>query len=288
MSDIFYNEKGYLELLQNILNEGYYKSNRNGYTYSTFSKMIKFDIKNNFPLLTTKKTFFKGIVEELLWFISGSTNSKDLEKRGVNIWKFNSSREFLDNNGFNDFEEGELGFIYGYQWRNFNSEGIDQIKYVITELLKEDSRRPLLCAWNPAQLNKMVLPPCHLIYNFYKDNNGLSCLMYMRSTDVFLGLPFNIGTTALLTMIIAKVLHLEVNKIAVNMCDCHIYEEHKNNVLVQIDREPYDFPTLKINKDAPELNSSIDEKIKWIESLKYEDFLLENYNCHSVLKDIMK
>jgi len=283
-------EKGYLELLKNVKENGEYRQTRNGYVYSTFSSIIKFNIKESFPLLTTKKMFSRGIIEELLWMIKGSVNSKELEEKGVNIWKSNSSREYLDSIGLNHYEEGYLGPIYGYQWRNFNGEGFDQIAYVLKELLKHDnSRRAIISAWNPAQIKDQALPPCHILYNFYQNSFGLSCMMTMRSTDLFLGLPFNIASTALLTTIIAKVLHMNTNEICVSMCDAHIYEEHLNNINIQISRDTYDFPSIKINKTAPELNSSIEEKIKWIEELKYEDFELINYNSYKdTLKAIMK
>jgi len=282
-------ENNYLELLKDTLNNGDYHNTRNGMTYSVFAKMIKFNISNFFPLITTKKTFFKGIVEELLWFLRGSTNSKELEKKGVNIWKGNSTREYLDSVGLFDYEEGYLGPIYGYQWRNYNGNNFDQIKYVLQELLKDNnSRRAIINAWNPIQLNKQALPPCHLIYNFYKDKNGLSCMMFMRSSDLFLGLPFNIASTALLTIIIAKLLYLKPYMISLSLTDCHIYEEFKDNIEIQILRKPYAFPTLNIKKEIPDINTSIDEKIKWIENLNFDDFELNNYNFYPSLKANVK
>jgi len=288
-TDIFYEEVGYLNLLNYTLKNGESKNTRNGKTFSVFGKMIKFNISTYFPLLTTKKVFFKGIVEELLWFLKGLTNSKYLEKKGVFIWKGNSTREYLDSVGLNDYEEGELGPIYGFQWRNYNNENLDQLKYILIELLKPDnSRRAIINAWNPCALKKQALPPCHLIYNFFKDSNGLSCMMLMRSSDLFLGLPFNIASTALLTMIIAKVLHLKTNIISLSLTDCHIYEEFTDNVEKQISRIPFEFPTLEIIKDAPDINTPVEEKIKWIEDLKFEDFKLKNYNFLPPLKCIMK
>ena len=287
---MFYSgEKGYLELLGYVKKNGEYKQTRNGYTFSSFGSMIKFNINEKFPLLTTKKMFFRGIVEELLWFLRGSVNSKELESKGVNIWKSNSTREYLDSIGLNHYEEGYLGPIYGYQWRNFNGQNFDQLSYVLKELLKPDnSRRAIISGWNPVQLKEQALPPCHILYNFYQNSNGLSCMMTMRSSDLFLGLPFNVASTALLTTIIAKVLHMNTNEICISLTDCHIYEEHIDNVNIQISREIYDFPTININKPAPDIKSSIEEKIKWIEELKYEDFILNNYNCQSSLNAIMK
>lgn len=280
-------EMQYLELLKIVKSNGIIKNTRNGKTYSDFGHMLKFDILNNgFPLLTTKKMFFKGIVEELLWFLRGSVNSKELEEKGVNIWKGNSSREYLDANGFNHYDEGYLGPIYGFQWRSFNGI-IDQLKYVLTELQLENSRRIIMTAWNPCQLKEQALPPCHILYNFYKNNECLSCMMYMRSTDLFLGLPFNIASTALLTLIIAKVSGMKTKDIAISMCDCHLYDEHLTAVDIQLNRNPYIFPNIEIVKDI-DINISIEEKIKWIEDLTFDDFKLLNYNYHPTIKAVMK
>jgi thymidylate synthase len=284
------NEEGYLSILEKTLKEGIKKDTRNGITYSSFGGILRFDVNDGtlFPLLTSKKIFFKGVVEELLWFLRGSVNSKELEKKGVNIWKGNSSREYLDSIGLHDYEEGYLGPIYGYQWRSFNGK-IDQLKYILEELSLKNSRRAVLSAWNPVQLKEQALPPCHLLYNFYKeDDNNLSCMMYMRSCDLFLGLPFNIASTALLTMIIAKVMNMKAKEIVISICDIHIYEEHLKHVNIQLDLKDKIFkqPELKIKKEID--TKSIDEKIKWIEELKYEDFELINYNSHGSLKAIMK
>jgi thymidylate synthase len=217
---------------------------------------------------------------------------------GVNIWKGNSNREFLDANGFYNYEEGYLGPIYGFQWRSFNGE-IDQLKYVLKEM-NNNSRRIIINAWNPCQLNKQVLPPCHILYNFYISDNkeinddennknykDLSCMMFMRSSDLFLGLPFNIASTALFTYIIAKVMGMNVKEIAISICDLHIYEEHLEGVEEQLKREPYKFPKLNIKKEI-DINLSIDEKIKWIESLVFEDFELIDYEYHPIIRGIMK
>jgi thymidylate synthase len=281
-------ENKYLELLNIVKCEGIKKETRNGITYSYFGHLLKFNISNNiFPLITTKKMFYRGIVEELLWFLRGSCNSKELESKGVNIWKDNSSREYLDNNGFFDYEEGYLGPIYGFQWRSFNGQ-TDQLKYVLEELLKNNSRRIIINAWNPCQLSQQALPPCHILYNFFKYNDDeISCMMYMRSSDLFLGLPFNIASTALLTYIIAKVSGLKVKEIAISICDAHIYEEHLTQIDTQLKRTPYSFPTIHINKSI-DLNLSIDEKIKWIETLTFEDFQLNNYISYPTIKAVMK
>jgi thymidylate synthase len=279
-------EINYLDFLNLVKKTGIKKKTRNGITYSHFAHLLKFDISNKFPLLTTKKMFFKGIVEELLWFLRGSVNSKELESKGVNIWKGNSSREFLDANGFYNYDEGYLGPIYGYQWRSFNGK-IDQLKYLLEEIQLENSRRIIINAWNPCQLNEQALPPCHILYNFFKNNDEISCMMYMRSSDLFLGLPFNIASTALLTHIIAKVSGFKVKEIAISICDCHIYDEHIEPLNIQLERTPYEFPSINIKKEIDN-NLLITEKIKWIEELQFEDFELINYNFHPTIKAIMK
>ena len=285
------NEKEYLNLLSFILKYGIKKETRNGFTYSYFGSLLRFNINNGltFPLLTTKKVFFRGIVEELLWFLRGSVNSKELEQKGINIWKGNSTREYLDSIGLYNYPEGYLGPIYGYQWRSFNGK-VDQLKYVLEELELKNSRRALISAWNPVQLKEQALPPCHLIYNFYKpDDNNLSCMMYMRSADLFLGVPFNIASTTLLTMIIAKVMNMKVKEVCISICDIHIYDEHIEQVNTQLLNEIYEPPQVIIKKEIDNSKYlSIDEKIKWIEELKFEDFELINYKSHASLKAIMK
>jgi len=290
MNDFNIDEKGYLILLKFILNYGIKKETRNGFTYSYFGSLLRFDVNNGntFPLLTTKKVFFRGIVEELLWFLRGSTNSKELENKGINIWKGNSSREYLDSIGFHNYPEGELGPIYGYQWRSFNGE-IDQLRYLLEELELNNSRRALISAWNPVQLKQQALPPCHILYNFYKnDDQNLSCMMYMRSADLFLGVPFNIASTTLLTMIIAKVMNMKVKEICITICDIHIYEEHVEQVKIQLENEIYKSPEVIIKKEIDNKKLTIDEKIKWIEELKFEDFELKNYKSNPSIKAIMK
>ena len=334
---MYYNgENGYLSLLKETLANGENKMTRNGNVISSFGSMINFkNINEYFPLITTKKMFFRGIVEELLWFLRGSTNANELKMKNVHIWDGNSTREYLDSLGL-DYPEGELGPVYGWQWRKFGKEygeedddngdiyidisgsdkdtdtdtdkdtdtstsnyiyndtyfgnkGVDQIKYIIEELLKENSsRRAVLSAWNPIDLKKMALPPCHILYIFNKSSKGLSCHMTLRSSDLFLGLPFNIASTALLTQILAYVLHINASEICLSICDAHIYEEHLTQVNKQINNELYELPKVIIKKDAPDITSSVDEKIKWIESLVYEDFELSNYKSHAALSAIMK
>ena len=319
---MYYNgENGYLSLLKDTLANGENKLTRNGNVISSFGSMIHFkDISTAFPLITSKKMFFRGIVEELLWFLRGSTNANELKSKKVHIWDGNSTREYLDSIGL-DYPEGELGPVYGWQWRKFGKEyehcneyeyeneeteediyndmnsadtntynkGVDQIKYILEELSKENnSRRAVLSGWNPVDLKKMALPPCHILYIFNKSSKGLSCHMTLRSSDLFLGLPFNIASTALLTQILAHTLHIPAHEVCLSICDAHIYEEHKQQVNKQIDSETYDFPKVIIKKDAPDIKSSIDVKIKWIESLVYEDFELSNYKSGSALSAIMK
>jgi thymidylate synthase len=296
---MFYSsEEGYLQLLKDTMQHGEKRETRNGFVISRFGCMMNFkNIGQQFPLLTTKKMFFRGIVEELLWFLRGSTNAKDLQEKGVHIWDGNSSREYLDSIGKQDYVEGELGPVYGWQWRKFgkdygnkeDSKCVDQIKYVIEELQKDNnSRRAVLSAWNPVDLDKMALPPCHILYVFYKNKDGLSCHMTMRSSDLFLGLPFNIASTALLTHILAKVLHIKPNEVSLSLCDAHIYEEHVEKVNIQLEKENFQLPVLSIKKEAPPLESHIEDKIKWIEELEYDDFVLENYKSHEAIKAIMK
>jgi thymidylate synthase len=348
----FCGEKGYLNLLKETLENGETKATRNGNVISIFGCMTNFkDISSSFPLITTKRMFFRGIVEELLWFLRGSTNANELKQKNIHIWDGNSSRQYLDSIGLN-YPEGELGPVYGWQWRKFgkayetktymvgsNSDteedediyndsdnsfnytdststsgsgtpkgtdpnGADQIKYILKELSKDNnSRRAVLSGWNPTDLKKMALPPCHILYIFNKSSKGLSCHMTLRSSDLFLGLPFNIASTALLTQILAHILYIPANEISLSICDAHIYEEHIPQVNKQIARsvsgvsgdgsDPngsciYDFPKVIIKKAAPYISASIEDKLKWIEGLVYEDFELSNYKCGAPLSAIMK
>lgn len=270
-----FNEKSYLNALKDIIETGERRQTRNSVTLSKFGVKLDFDISSSFPLLTTKRVYWKGVLHELLWFISGNTNSKDLEKYGVNIWKGNSSREFLDSINLYNNKEGECGPIYGFQWRNFNSDGIDQLQNCIN-LIKTDpsSRRIFMSAWNPSQLDTMCLPPCHVSYQFYVSNDKkLSCIMYQRSGDMFLGIPFNIASVSLLVYIIANITDTIPGNISIIIGDAHIYETHIEQVKIQLNRSPYDFPILKINK-----------KITDIDSCEYDNFTIENYICHLSIK----
>lgn len=281
-------EYAYLNSLREVLDKGELRKTRNSETLSLFGLKFDFNINERFPLLTTKKMYWKGIVEELLWFINGKTNSKELENKGVNIWKGNSSREYLDSIGLEDYEEGECGPIYGFQWRHFNAEykgcnkdytgkGIDQLQNCI-DLIKNDptSRRIFMSGWNPIQLKEMCLPPCHVSYQFYVSDNKLSCILYQRSGDMFLGVPFNIASVSLLVYIIANLTDKIPDKISLIIGDAHIYKEHIEQVKIQLKRIPYKFPTLKINN-----------KHNRIEDYIMDDFELINYKYEEPLKALM-
>jgi len=283
-------EYQYLNLLYKTLTSTI-RPTRNANTYSYFGDQIRFNLQEGFPLLTSKKMFFKGIIQELLFFIRGSTNSKELEANGVNIWKGNTSREFLDKNGFNSYEEGEMGPMYGFQWRHFNGE-IDQLKNVLTELENDsNSRRLLMTTFNPLQVNRGVLYPCHsLIIQFYvekytgvdkeTDNLLVSLHMYQRSGDVYLGIPWNIASTSLLLAIVCDSLTKKSGKykympkdVIISFGDVHLYEQHKLQAIEQLKRKPLHMCNLKI------LNSHDN-----IDDYKYEDFVLEEYKSYPVIK----
>lgn len=283
-------EQGYLNLLKKIIETGKWRETRNGSVCSIFSEKLDFDISQEFPLLTTKKMFWKGIVEELLWFIKGNTDATKLQEKGVHIWDGNSTREFLDSVGLDKYEVGDIGPMYGFQWRHFNAEykgckedysgmGVDQLQNCIN-LINNDpmSRRIIMSAYNPCQLKEMVLNPCHVSYQFYVDidDNGekkLSCMMYQRSGDVFLGVPFNIASTALLTYMVANITNCKPNKISVVICDAHIYKEHEEAVKIQLSRDIMEMPKVVINKD-----------VKNIDEYTSDDIMLEHYTSHGPIK----
>ena len=288
-----YGEQQYLNLLTDIYNNGIIKSGRNGKTYSKFIHHLQFNLREGFPLLTTKKMFINGIIEELLFFLRGDTNTKILEEKGVNIWKGNTNREFLDQNGFNDRKDGIMGPMYGYQWRFFNAEydektgkavesllskGVDQLKNLIDNIKTDpNSRRHLLTDYNPSQASQGVLYPCHSIINqFYVEDNFLDMFCYIRSSDTILGLPFNIAMCAVFQTIIAKLCKKEARMLYITLGDAHIYEEHIHVIEDQIYRQPFTSPTLRIEKEL------ID--IKDIESLTLKDFVINNYRFHPAIK----
>ena len=262
------------------------RETRNGETLSVFSEKISVDLRKGFPLLTTKKMFYNGIIHELLWFIKGNTDSRILEEKGVKIWSGNTSKEFLETNGL-PYEAGIGGPIYGYMWRRFGEKykywvgaeeketaglekGADQLKNIVDEIRKNPtSRRLFMSAWNPCQLDQMCLPPCHVSYQFYVRNGELECQMYQRSADVFLGLPFNIASVALLTHLIASVCGLGVGNIHIVVGDAHIYKEHLDAVKTQLGRrnERYLLPSLRLRRKAQEV---WDYNFEDIEIVDYE------------------
>lgn len=252
-------EYQYLDLVRHILRHGVLRGDRTGTgTRSVFGAQMRFDLSKSFPLLTTKRVFWRGVVEELLWFISGSTNANTLAAKGVHIWDGNGSRDFLDKLGFTKREVGDLGPVYGFQWRHFGSDysnmradyagqGVDQLSHVIDTIKKNpNDRRILLCAWNPQALPLMALPPCHVLAQFYVAGGRLSCQMYQRSCDMGLGVPFNIASYALLTCLIAKVCKLELGEFVHTLGDAHVYNNHVDALEEQLQREPKAFPTVEI------------------------------------------
>lgn len=258
--------KQYLDLLKTILDKGIQKHDRTGTgTISYFGYQMRFNLQDGFPLVTTKKVHLKSIIYELLWFLNGDTNVKYLQDHGVRIWN-----EWADANG-------DLGPVYGYQWRHWRTPDgreIDQIANLIEGLKKNpDSRRHIVSAWNPADVDNMALPPCHTMFQFYVVDGRLSCQLYQRSGDTFLGIPFNIASYALLTMMVAQVCGFKLGDFVHTIGDAHIYLNHIEQVKLQLSRNPYPLPTMKINS-----------KVKDIFSFKYEDFTLENYQCHPTIK----
>ena len=261
--------KQYLDLLSRIVNEGTRKSDRTGTgTVSIFGNQMRFNLEEGFPLLTTKKLHLKSIIYELLWFLRGDTNIKYLKDHGVSIWD-----EWADDNG-------ELGPVYGHQWRSWpdgNGGTIDQIRNVVEQIKHNpDSRRMIVSAWNVADLKNMNLPPCHAFFQFYVADGKLSLQLYQRSADIFLGVPFNIASYALLLMMVAQVTGLEAGDFVHTLGDAHVYTNHFEQVKEQMSREPRALPRMKIN---PEVKSIFD--------FKYEDFTLENYNPHPHIKGIV-
>ncbi len=283
----------YLELCKDVLDKGLRKDDRTGVgTISTFGYQMRFDLNEGFPIVTTKKVHLKSVIYELLWFINGDTNIKYLVDNGVSIWNdwpFEKYKNSCDYNGetmkefalkIKESEEfaikyGDLGPVYGKQWRDFNGEGIDQLANLVEGLKTNPySRRHILCAWNPAQVDQMSLPPCHSFIQFYvSSDNKLSCQLYQRSADIFLGVPFNISSYALMTMMLAQVCNLELGDFVHTIGDAHIYSNHLEQIELQLSREPMELPTMKIN---PNVTSIFD--------FKYEDFELEGYESHPGIK----
>jgi len=259
-------EQQYLDLLEELLERGARKSDRTGTgTLSVFGRQMRFSLEDSFPLLTTKKLHLKSILYELLWFLRGDTNVRWLQERGVTIWD-----EWAD-------ENGELGPVYGYQWRHWRTpEGaeIDQIAKVIESLRKKpESRRHIVSAWNPADVERMALPPCHLLFQFYVAEGRLSCQMYQRSADLFLGVPFNIASYALLTLMVAQVAGLKRGEFVLTLGDAHLYLNHLDQAREQLARAPRPFPRMRLNPE-----------VKDLAAFRYEDFTLEGYDPHPAIR----
>lgn len=258
--------KQYLDLLQRILDEGAYKGDRTGTgTYSIFGHQMRFDLSEGFPVLTTKKLHLRSIIYELLWFLKGDSNIKYLKDNGVSIWD-----EWAD-------ENGDLGPVYGKQWRAWETAGgtvIDQIQQVVEQIQKNpDSRRLIVSAWNVADVDKMKLPPCHVLFQFYVNNGEISCQLYQRSADVFLGVPFNIASYSLLLLMVAQVCNLKPKHFVHTFGDTHLYSNHIDQAKLQLTRTPKTLPVMLLN---PEVKSIFD--------FKYEDFSLQNYNPDAHIK----
>jgi thymidylate synthase len=313
-------EYQYLNLIENILENGHWEEGRNGKTKSIFGSSMRFSLKDGkIPILTTKKTAWKTCLKELLWFIRGQTDNKILKEQGVHIWDANASREFLDSRGLTDYKVDELGPIYGFQWRAFNkpyfsnsrekfihnawewqkgacgpmdlelerdyndllsSRGIDQLQQIIDALKdpsQRTSRRLIMTAWNPCQLDQMALPPCHILCQFnVHDGNKLSCSMYQRSVDTILGQPFNITSYSFLTHLIAKHCGLEAYEFVYFMGNCHLYENAIDAAKLQITREPFEFPTVTIKESRDDIND-----------YQVSDFEIHNYQSHEAIKVAM-
>ncbi|EDO19548.1 hypothetical protein Kpol_1018p80 [Vanderwaltozyma polyspora DSM 70294] len=287
-------ELQYLNLCQRIIDEGEDRPDRTGTgTYSIFAPpQLRFDLSGDkFPLLTTKKVFTKGIILELLWFIAGCTDGKKLSEQGVKIWEGNGSREYLDSLGLTDRREGDLGPVYGFQWRHFGAEyktceddytgkGVDQLQEIIYKIKNNPyDRRIIMSAWNPPDFPKMALPPCHVFCQFYvnfpKDGSKpkLSCLLYQRSCDMGLGVPFNIASYALLTKMIAHICDMEAGEFIHTMGDAHVYKDHIEALQEQMSRTPREFPKLKIKRDIKDIND-----------FKFEDFEIVDYHPHGKIQ----
>ena len=287
-------EYQYINLIENILDNGILEEGRNGKTLSIFGNMMRFNLQNGkIPILTTKKTAWKTCLKELLWFIKGETDVTLLQQENVHIWDANCSREFLDSRGLHLYPEGMIGPSYGYQWRSFDAayncfkgkkvtdenafSGVDQLQYIIDQLKNPEtrnSRRLVMSAWNPKQLDQMALPPCHILCQFnVHGGNKLSCSVYQRSGDVGLGVPFNIASYSFLTHIIAKHCGLEPYEFIYFLGNAHIYEEHIDSMQKQITRIPYNFPTVKINVVRENINDYV-----------LEDIAVSNYQSHDAIK----
>ena len=281
-------EQQYLDLIKNILDNGTWEEGRNGRTKSVFGSSMRFDLTNGqIPILTTKKTAWKTCLKELLWFIRGETDNKLLQDQGVHIWDGNTTREFLDSRGLN-YREGLIGPGYGFQWRNFNApydqetggpmeKGVDQLQQIIDALkdpAQRTSRRLVMSAWNPCQLNEMALPPCHILCQFnVHDGNKLSCCMFQRSCDAALGASFNIASYSFLTHLLAKHCGLVAYEFVYFIGNCHLYEDHVEPMRAVLDKVPFNFPTVSIKEVRENINNYM-----------VDDFIIDGYQSHEVVK----
>lgn len=282
-------EAQYLNLIRDILSEGTLEQGRNGNTKSVFGAAMHFSLDHGaIPVLTTKRVAWKTCLKELLWFIKGDTNNEHLQSQGVTIWNGNASRDFLDSRGLTHLRENDLGPVYGHQWRHFNAKyttcdenydgkGVDQLEYII-QCLKDPaqrtSRRMIMSAWNPCQLDEMALPPCHILAQFnVTSGNKLSCCMFQRSADVALGVPFNIASYSFLTHLLAKHCGLEAHEFIYYLGNAHIYESHLDAIEEQLQRVPYKFPTVAVNIKRENIND-----------YTIDDFELRDYKSHEVIK----
>ena len=286
-----HDENQYIALIKDILEYGTMVDGRNGNALTIFGSSMHFDLINKIPILTTKKVAWKTCAKELFWFLKGSTNNNLLQQQNVHIWDGNASREFLDGRGLSHLQENDLGPVYGHQWRHFNAEykdfntdytgkGIDQIQYIINCLknpIQRYSRRLILSAWNPQQLEQMALPPCHVLAQFNVIGNELSCTMYQRSGDVGLGVPFNIASYSLLTHIIANHCGLIAKEFIYHLGNCHIYDDHIDILRQQVERKPFEFPKIFIKN-----------KYENIEDYSLDDIDLVNYVSHDAIKMDMR
>jgi len=287
-------ESQYLNLIQEIIDKGSYEMGRNGATYSIFGHSMRFSLRDGtIPLLTTKRVAWKTCLHELLWFIRGSTSNTELQQAGVHIWDLNSSREFLNSRGLQHLDEGDLGPIYGHQWRHFNApytnsaadysgKGIDQLLNIINQLKNPEtrsSRRLVITAWNPQQIDEMALPPCHIMMQFnVRDNQYLSCALYQRSGDCGLGVPFNIASYSFLTHILAKHCGLIAEDFVYFLGNAHIYEEHLDGLKTQLLKEPFDFPKIYVKTMHTDITEYTIDDIEWTKS----------YISHPSIKMTMK
>jgi thymidylate synthase len=292
MSMLKHPEKFYLDLLQHTLFAGKREVRRNGGVITHIGGALRFDLNNKeMPILTTKKMAWKSCLKELLWFINGDTDNRTLQNQGVKIWDKNASKSFLESRGLR-YEENDLGPVYGHQWRHFNATyytskfnyngmGVDQLNILVNKLKDEEertSRRLLMSAWNPCQINEMALPPCHVMSQYHvTEGNKLSCTVYQRSADLGLGLPFNISSYAFLTHLLAHHCNLEANELIMFIGNCHIYDDHEEALKKQIDREPLLFPKIEICESREKM-----------EDYKFTDFKIHNYESYDKINMDMR